>query len=136
MDKDDVLKLVISKPNVFCIEKQFRKNFTNIYNDVLKWDFPNDFKFSQKLYHYFNNDSKLKLGKCKMCGKQCKFRNFIYGYSTFCSNKCSNNSNDWKNKVSVKHKETNHQEKMIESHINKVNKKNDGKISIHFINIK
>ena len=123
MDKNQVFDLVISKPNVFCIEKNFKKHFPNIYKDILNLKFPNDFKFSQKMYHYFNNDFELKLGKCESCEKQCRFRNFIYGYSNFCSNKCSNNSKEWKEKISLKHFESNHYENMKSSHIKKVDEK-------------
>lgn len=123
MDKTDVFNLVKSKPNVFCIEKQFQKYFQEIYDDILKWKFPSNFKFSQKLYHYFYNDPNLNLGKCKKCGNQCRFRNFIYGYSKFCSNKCSNNSNEWKKKVSIKHNMSNHQQRMADIHISHVNKR-------------
>lgn len=123
MDKNNVLNLVKSKPNVFCIENRFKKYFQEIYDDILKWKFPDNFKFSQKLYHYFNNDPDLKLGKCKICGHQCRFRNFIYGYSEFCSNKCSNNSIEWKHKVSIKHNMSNHHKKMANTHIVNVNKR-------------
>lgn len=123
MNKSIVLNLVSLKPNVLCIENNFKKSFNDIYNDLITWSFPDYFKFSQKLYHYFNDDKKLKLGKCIECGKQCSFRGFIRGYSKYCSNKCSNNSLIWKKMVSCKHKETNHQIEMNKKHIENVNKK-------------
>ena len=49
------------------------------------------FKFSQKLYHYFNNDYNLSLGICPICGNRCHYKNLNEGYRTYCSLQCRSN---------------------------------------------
>lgn len=72
-------------------EKTFKKRFFDEYLKMQKIQYPSDFKFGQKLYHYLHNDIDLKLGVC-YCGKRCKFVNFKSGYLTYCSIKCMSNS--------------------------------------------
>jgi len=84
------------------IEHVFSKRFPNLYLDT---DFQllksrcDGFKFSQILYHYINNDMDLLLGRCKICGNLCSFKNFFIGYNTYCSNKCSKNDVIIKQKI-------------------------------------
>ena len=68
----------------------FKKRFPYHYSVICSWNFPADFKFTQKVYHYINNDVDLNLGICK-CGKRCKFKNYKQGYYKHCSNRCSQN---------------------------------------------
>ena len=37
----------------YCKEKVFKKYFENFYIQLSNITYPNDFKFSQKLYHFF-----------------------------------------------------------------------------------
>lgn len=69
-------------------ESLFKKRFIEHYINICNMCFPKDFKFSQKIYHYINNDYNLNLGICK-CGNRCKFKNYKKGYYKHCSNKCS-----------------------------------------------
>ena len=70
-------------------EFKFSQIFPIIYSDFLTWKFPDDWSFSQKMYHYLHNDKELKIGKCKECGKQIKWKSFSIGYlHIFCSNRC------------------------------------------------
>lgn len=79
-------------------EKYLKKHYNDLYNDFLKWTFPIDFKITQKLYHYVNDDKDLKLGLCKVCGNRCYFLSFREGYRTYCSNKCCGSDPDFKSK--------------------------------------
>lgn len=74
----------------YCKEKVFKKYFENFYIQLSNITYPNDFKFSQKLYHFFQNDYSLKLGYCNVCGNRCRFISFSSGYSKHCCIKCSN----------------------------------------------
>ena len=56
MKKEDVFKFLMEHSKHYYKEKNFKKNFFEFYQDLLKWSFPEDFKFSQKLYHYFHED--------------------------------------------------------------------------------
>lgn len=69
-------------------ETLFKKRFPYHYEKICSWKFPSDFKFTQKIYHYINNDVDLNLGICR-CGKRCKFKNYKQGYYKHCSNRCS-----------------------------------------------
>lgn len=80
-------------------EKTFEKMFPDDYHSICSIEFPSDFTFSQKLYHYLNDDYELKLGLCEKCGKRCKYKNTNDGYQKFCSSKCSNTSNTTKEKI-------------------------------------
>lgn len=55
---------------------------------MISWSFPDDFKWTQKLYHYFHDDIDLQLGLCPVCGKRCKFKSFTTGYCKTCSVSC------------------------------------------------
>ena len=93
--KLDLKKIICSDKNksgFYSKETTWKKIFTNFYTELLTWDFPNNFKFKQKVYHYLNNDLELKLGKCPVCGNRCKFISVSEGYTTYCSTKCMANS--------------------------------------------
>ena len=78
-------------------ENMIKERFGEFYAELKKINFPENFKFRQKLYHYVNKDFGLKLGLCR-CGSRCRFRNFRKGYSEYCSLKCAQNSDKVKNK--------------------------------------
>ena len=88
MSKEELYILCKQKGNVYCIEKYFSSHFPDFYFELNQWEFPFDFKFSQKLYHYFNNDPDLKLGLCPVCNNRCTFVNINIGYQKHCSIKC------------------------------------------------
>ena len=102
MSKEEVFQFLKEHSKLYCKEKFFKKKFPEYYSDLNNWSFPSDFTFSQKLYHYFMDDPDLKLGHCKVCGKKCKFKNFITGYCHHCSHDCSVKDND----VRIKYKQT------------------------------
>ena len=72
MIKSELHQFLLSHRD-YCNEKVFEKYFPEYYIEISKLVFPDDFKFSQKLYHYFNNDINLKLGYCLVCGNKCRF---------------------------------------------------------------
>lgn len=97
--KEEVLSILQTHPNGNIEESNFKKKFPEHYEEVLKHSYPEDFKFTQKLYHYFNNDPDLKLGICPVCGNRCKFKTFNIGYNEHCSIKCINNDKIVRSKI-------------------------------------
>ena len=95
--KDEVYAILKNDLMAYIQEPKFKNQFPYIYNDILKWSFPDGFSWSQKLYHYFNNDKDFNLGKCK-CGNRCTFRSFSVGYQKHCSQKCTHLDNNVMNK--------------------------------------
>ena len=98
MNKNEIIEILENNRN-WLIEKTFKNKFPDIYKDVLNYEFPKEFCFSQKLYHYLYNDLKTKLGICPECGKRCWFTSFKKGYQKYCSQKCSANSKEVKEKT-------------------------------------
>ena len=97
--KEEVLGIIITQPNGNIEEKCFKKKFPEIYQEVLNCNLPSDFKWTQKLFHYFYNDFELKLGLCPVCGKRCNFETFSHGYKKHCSYKCAQQNEDTQNKI-------------------------------------
>lgn len=91
MSKKELLDIVLSNPKLLYNLKVTLNHYPKIYQDFLTWKFPDNFNFSQKLYHYLYDDPELKLGHCVVCGKRCKYRGFIDGYLECCSHKCAGN---------------------------------------------
>lgn len=88
MLNEEILEIVNScKNGMYSRETVFKNKFPEVYDCILKMEFPLNFTFPQKLYHYLNNDYGLKLGLCE-CGKRCTFVNLKKGYLQFCSNTC------------------------------------------------
>lgn len=86
---ETVLVYIKTNPTYLCRERCFKKNFPDLYEQILSLSFPSNFKFSQKLYHFLHDDMNLKLGICPICGKRCPYRNITLGYRHHCSPKCS-----------------------------------------------
>ena len=80
-------------------EQRFKKFFPKEYEEILSWDFPDNFRFSQKLYHYINNDRNLSLGICPVCGNRCEWRGFGVEYLTYCSKKCMGESEEHRKNI-------------------------------------
>ena len=101
MTKNELFDIITKKSSTYCNEKVFKSHFPHFYNEISALSFPADFKFSQKLYHYFHNDYDLALGICT-CGNRCNYKNFTEGYRTFCSLKCRSADENQKNKETTK----------------------------------
>ncbi len=89
MLKDELHKLLKEHPVGNIQEQFFKKKFPEFYEDIMKISFPEDFRFSQKLYHYFNDDYDFLNGVCPICGKRTSFLSFVSGYQKYCSSKCA-----------------------------------------------
>ena len=89
LSKEEVLSIISTQPNGNIEEKQFKKKFPELYQEITSLSFPEEFKWTQKLYHFFHDDTYLKLGICPICGKRCKFQKFNLGYCKHCSYKCT-----------------------------------------------
>ena len=88
LTKQEVMNIITIHPKGNIQEKQFKKKFPELYQEIISLSFPEDFKWTQKLYHFFHDDLELNLGYCHICGKRCKFRNINLGYHNHCSLKC------------------------------------------------
>ena len=92
---EDVKSFLSDKSNYnFLREMSFSRHFNHLYSLLCNWNFPQDFKFTQKLYHFFSNDMNFELGICPICKSRCKFLSFYEGYTKFCSKKCAYASPD------------------------------------------
>lgn len=80
-------------------EYKFKEYFPEIYSKIQSIKFPTYFSWSQKLYHYLNDDLNFELGVCPICGNRCTYRNITIGYNNYCSYSCLNKSDEHKNKV-------------------------------------
>ena len=91
--KQAIQKYLIDHPG-YLHEKNFKNKFNCDYIELLKIPFPDSFIFTQKIYHYLNDDVSLNLGTCPVCGKRCRLKSFNHGYYTHCSAKCASNSDN------------------------------------------
>lgn len=94
MDKKDLFeKLINTKNGIILRENVFKNKFKEEYNDLIIYNFPNNFNFIQKLYHWLNDDFKFNLGICPICKKRCSFIGLKKGYYKHCSVSCSDSDN-------------------------------------------
>ena len=69
-------------------ESYFNKTFPEVYEEINKIQFPDDFKFSQKIWHFIYEDFDFdKRCNCSLHGKL-KFLDFRRGYRSFCKPHC------------------------------------------------
>ena len=76
---------VLDRPK---ITKKFIKNNYPEFHQYILDNYPEELTWSEKLYWYKHNLSSP--GKCKVCGKNTKYIDFIKGYRMYCSSKCCN----------------------------------------------
>lgn len=82
------VELILTHPKVYPTERWVRKHYPE---EIAKVMATPGTKFTEKLYNYlYHNPVHI----CPVCGAPTKFRNFIYGYSTYCSVDCSYQSKD------------------------------------------
>lgn len=103
----ELKEIVFSSLKGLTQESRIKYHFPLNYEELMSWDFPKDFSFIQKLYHYLNGDNNLILiGRCKTCGEKTSFKTITSGYSQYCCTKCQQNNcenkqkckNTWDNK--------------------------------------
>lgn len=93
----------LSNNKIYCFyERRVKENFKDQYEKVLKFGncyYPNNDKsFSELLFCYVNDI--ISHPSCKHCGKLfMKFLRFGLGYRSYCSTKCSANSEEKKSTI-------------------------------------
>ena len=80
-------------------EEKIKEQFPDDYKEFSSWIFPDNFSFTQKMYHFINDDKELSLGLCKICGKRCSWRGLSTTYLKYCSKKCSYESEERKKNI-------------------------------------
>ena len=55
ISKDELLKIILTKTNVYCRESYFKKLFPENHQEILSITFPHHFKFNQKYFINFIN---------------------------------------------------------------------------------
>ena len=101
MIKSDLIEFLKSHPIGYTSEKNFQKHFPFHYNEIIKINFPDDFTFSQKIYHYLNDDLSCSLGLCPTCHKRTKYKGINIGYLQHCSHTCSSIDKNVQNKTKM-----------------------------------
>ena len=101
MIKTDLIEFLKSHPIGYTSEKNFQKHFPFHYNEIIKINFPDDFTFSQKIYHYLNDDLSCSLGLCPTCHKRTKYKGINIGYLQHCSPTCSSIDKNVQNKTKM-----------------------------------
>lgn len=96
--KEEVFGILISNPKGNKGKRQFKNRFPELYQEIISISFPVNFKWTQKLYHFFHDDFEFKLGVCPVCGAKCSFKSFTEGYHVFCSKLCGQKSEITKQK--------------------------------------
>ena len=97
LTKEYVLDIITTQSSGNIEESNFKKKFPELYQEIINLSFPPEFKWTQKLYHYFHDDLELNLGLCPVCGKRCNFESFGYGYKKHCSRICLGKDEEVKN---------------------------------------
>ena len=86
-EEEEIILHNLLNNKTFCRESVFKKTYPEIYNKISDLYEQTDFKFVQKLYHYFYNKD-IDIGGCERCGKRCRFRSLRVGYDKYCSQDC------------------------------------------------
>ena len=92
-------KMIIPELNTLnknTIREKYISNHYKEFYELLNTKYPNSISFIEKLYWYYNNINEIPV--CPICGNHVKFYGIKNGYSKYCCLKCSNNSNETKEK--------------------------------------
>lgn len=79
------LQTIDDKSGGFKKPSSIKKKYPELYEDLEKKDFPEDYTFVQKLWHYLQDDYTIH--RCK-CGNPVHFIDFKKGYRQYCSKTC------------------------------------------------
>ena len=88
MNKLELFKHLISiedKSGGFKKESSIKKNYPDLYEEMMKQSFPDHYTFMQKLWHFLQDDYSIH--RCK-CGNELHFIDFKKGYRKYCSKEC------------------------------------------------
>jgi hypothetical protein len=91
------LKSIPDKSGGFKKVESIRKNYPEIYRGIEDFNFPENYTFQQKLWHFLQDD--FTIHRCE-CGNNLHFIDFRRGYRTYCSTDCPCSINH--NKETVK----------------------------------
>ena len=81
----EYLKNVQDKSGGLKKKESIKKNYPEIYKEFESIEFPDNYTFTQKLWHFLQDDYTIH--KCK-CGNELHFINFKRGYRKYCSVNC------------------------------------------------
>ena len=81
----EYLKTVKDKSGGLKKKESIKKNYPELYAEMEKIKFPDNYSFTQKLWHFLQDD--FSIHKCK-CGNNLHFIDFKKGYRTYCSTSC------------------------------------------------
>ena len=65
--------------------ESIRKNYPDVYEGIMSTDFPENYTFQQKLWHFLQDD--FTIHRCE-CGNKLNFIDFKRGYRRYCSVDC------------------------------------------------
>lgn len=99
------IEYLLASPRGRCTSRYIKANFPEEYEKIIKISANT---FSEQLYIYIHGAVD---HICPVCGKETPFRNILFGYSQYCSVKCSYNGIDRINKI----KKTNLQKYGVEN---------------------
>ena len=88
MTKEEIfkyLKSIQDKSGGFKKQESIKKNYPELYNELINSNLPDYWSFTQKLWHILQDDYEVH--RCK-CGKELHFVNFKKGYRKYCSKTC------------------------------------------------
>ena len=88
MEKIELFKYLQSiedKSGGFKKPDSIKKNYPEIYDELESVDFPKEYTFTQKLWHFLQDDYTIH--RCK-CGNPVHFIDFKKGYRQYCSKTC------------------------------------------------
>ena len=61
--------IVLKQASILSREITFRCQYPDNYKELISYSFPDNFSWSQRLYHYINDDMEFDLGKWQIIGK-------------------------------------------------------------------
>ena len=90
MNNIEIIKNENGSSGKMYTEKYVKKNYPEIFNDVIEFcnDKLSELPFKEKVYHYVNNLEDYIYCANVNCKKPTKFKNSTIGYNRYCSNAC------------------------------------------------
>lgn len=119
----DYLKNKSDKSGGFKKEDSIKKNYPDVFEGIEKTQFPENYTFQQKLWHYLQDD--FTVHRCR-CGNELNFISFKKGYRKYCSRDCSFSVEHNKETISTAQVLSRNSESRKKA-VNTIIKKNGGK---------
>jgi len=91
-----IIDFILDRPASRCTEKYIKKNYFNLYLEVLNYSIKNSLEsllrndkyFNQLLYHYINDITSIIKCNNKECNNIVDYRNISIGYRKYCCSQC------------------------------------------------